>query len=544
MLRQVARIYYRDETNFGVGHSNIVLNGFSLDISTMKFLEFKNNDAIYLRNAQKWKVYQLNEIEFMIDTYTNDSAIYPYLFNSYEIRISWFHEYLLDKNFDKVELSFNISFTDSSDMNLYFIGDSKNKSIINSYGDPSFKIRLNDYYMGPNLIFGFELISSVPYGPNITLPKVFNTYDKSIYEFQLNSNYPWNRVLSSRFTQKNNPIVQLSLQCINDNYIERYSFTTFGQNVKYEEQKEYLTSYFIDYYITVDSIEYFNNKRILVILSKEKERYFSHIFEIQNEKIFWIDKMIVDTYHKNLREAKPIVPLAKTGWVVLIDETEKELFFEPEDPKKMPYFLHSDVKVMYAYTVFGDQLYVSHYNDTKVSIYKVYRYENEEQKSTISIEFVRKYDFEKIYSWFDVDVYGLALAFIPNSNNIYLYQIKTIFEIKFVRIINFYVFLTHYKFLTNRNEHDIVYTRKASYVYIVMWVIDDKTERTLFIFDLDTISHNSLKSIIRLDKKIFSGYVNLLIDMSEYSSIIFIYIFTDNNYFRLINFEPENSLRK
>ena len=88
MLRQVARIYYRDETNFGVGHSNIVLNGFSLDISTMKFLEFKNNDAIYLRNAQKWKVYQLNEIEFMIDTYTNDSAIYPYLFNSYEIRIS------------------------------------------------------------------------------------------------------------------------------------------------------------------------------------------------------------------------------------------------------------------------------------------------------------------------------------------------------------------------------------------------------------------------------------------------------------------------
>ena len=116
----------------------------------------------------------------------------------------------------------------------------------------------------------------------------------------------------------------MSLQCINDNYIERYSFTTFGQNVKYEEQKEYLTSYFIDYYITVDSIEYFNNKRILVILSKEKKRYFSHIFEIQNEKIFWIDKMIVDTYHKNLREAKPIVPLAKTGWVVLIDETEKK----------------------------------------------------------------------------------------------------------------------------------------------------------------------------------------------------------------------------
>ena len=244
----------------------------------------------------------------------------------------------------------------------------------------------------------------------------------------------------------------------------------FGQNVKYEEQKEYLTSHFIDYYITADSIKYFNNKRILVILSKEKEGYFSHIFEIQNEKIFWIDKMIVDTYNKNLREAKPIVPLAKTGWVILIEETEKELFFEPEDPKKMPYVLHSDFKVMYAYTAFGNQLYVSHYNDTKVSIYKVYRYENEEQKSTISVEFIRKHDFERVYTWFDVDVdvYGLVLAFIPKSNNIYLYQIKTIFEMKFVRIINFYVFLTNYKFLTNKNEHDIVYARKASYLYIVM----------------------------------------------------------------------------
>ena len=135
---------------------------------------------------------------------------------------------------------------------------------------------------------------------------------------------------------------------------------------------------------------------------------------------------------------------------------------------------------MYAYTVFGDQLYVSHYNDTKVSIYKVYKYEDEEQKSTISIEFVRKHDFEKIYSWFDVDVYGLALAFISKSNNIYLYQIKTIFEMKFVRIIDFNVFLMNNMFLTNRNEHDIVYARKTSYLYIVMWLVDDSVVDTKF----------------------------------------------------------------
>ena len=175
--------------------------------------------------------------------FTNNTAIIPYLSNSYEIKISWYHRILLDK----VELSFNISFTNSSDMNLHFIGGSKNKSISNSYGDPGFKIRINDYYMGPNLSFGFELISSVPYGPNITLPKMFNTYDKSIYEFQLNSNYPWNRVLSSRFTDKGSQTMTLSLQCIYDNYIERYSISAFGRLVRFEEQKEYLTSNFIDY---------------------------------------------------------------------------------------------------------------------------------------------------------------------------------------------------------------------------------------------------------------------------------------------------------
>ena len=88
-LRQVVRVFYRDETNFGIGHSNIVLNEFNSEVSTMKFLEFRNNDAIYLRNAQKWKVYKLNEIEFILDTNTKDSTIIPYLYNSYEIRITW-----------------------------------------------------------------------------------------------------------------------------------------------------------------------------------------------------------------------------------------------------------------------------------------------------------------------------------------------------------------------------------------------------------------------------------------------------------------------
>ena len=100
---------------------------------------------------------------------------------------------------------------------------------------------------------------------------------------------------------------------------------------------------------------------------------------------------------------------------------------------------------MFAFPTISDQLYVSHYNDNKVSIYKVYKYEEESGESTISIEFIRHQVFNRTYVWFDIDIYGLALVF-TNLNTIYIYQIKTLFDMKIVRIINFFKFRTTYEF--------------------------------------------------------------------------------------------------
>ena len=545
-LRQVIRIYYRGETNFGVGHSNIVLNEFSMDLSTMKFMEFNDNDMIYLRNIQKWKIYKLNDIEFIIDTYSNQSSIFPYLFNQYEIKLYCYHEFLYSRHLEEVILIFNITFTDHTDMNIYFIGNSKNETLEHSYGDQNFAVNLNKYYMGPNMILGYELVSSIPYGPNITLPKIVNIYDEKTVSIKLISNFHCSYVLPSRLFSSFNPYAILSLQWVYNNYIEGYVFSDRGGEVTLKQKKEYLSSYFIDCY-TTNSLRYFKNKKILVVISQENNpenpNYIAHVFDIQEENIFWIDKYPINTNKLKLRSQRSVIHLDSTNWIILVSESEKDLLFVSENPKTNSYYLHSEVKIMYAYSVFGNQLCVSHYNETSVSIYKVYKYEDEQQKWTISIEFILKQEFPEVYSWFDIDVNGLGLIF-TDPNTIYVYQVYTIFEMEFIRVINFFEYTKSFKFQTNNDEHDIVYSRKDSMLYIVMQNTTDTAERVLFIFELKAISHNSLKSIIHLDRNNFNGYVYLAIDSVDSKTEIFIYVYNQINYFQIIKFEKENYLRK
>ena len=516
-------------------------------MSTIKFLEYSNSNAIYVRNAENWRIYKINEIEFVLDAQTYDSIIFPYLFNTYEIIITWYQTSIYSKNVPKVQLHFNITFTDPTDMNLYFIGQTKDQVMLHSYGDQNFNVRLDDFYMGPNKIFGFELVSSPQFGSNITLPKIFNAYEKKIASFQLDLKYPWSKALVLRKTNNFAPYSYLSLHWILENYIEHYIYDNEGRNVIKLNGKEYLYSNFIDYFITKDVTKYFRNKELLVILSKEKSNqiyeYVVHIFDIEKEKIFWIAKFYFNKNSSKLREHKPIIPLPYTHWVILVDESEKDLYFVPNDPEKLIYTLNSEQKIMFAFPTISDQLYVSHYNDNKISIYKVYKYEDESGNSTISIEFIRYQVFNITYVWFDIDIYGLALVF-TNLNTIYIYQMKTLFDMKIVRIINFFKFMTTYEFWTNKDKNDIVYSRKDSYLFIVMSNISDPAQRSLFIFDLSMVSHNSLKSTIELDKTHFSQHVYLKINADEYSSVIYVYLHNEKNYFRLIQFEPENSLRK
>ena len=94
--------------------------------------------------------------------------------------------------------------------------------------------------------------------------------------------------------------------------------------------------------------KYFGNKELLVILSKEKSNqiyeYVIHIFDIEKENIFWMAKFYFNKDSSKLREHKPIIPLPYTRWVILVGESQKELYFVPNDPEKLIYTLYSEKK--------------------------------------------------------------------------------------------------------------------------------------------------------------------------------------------------------
>ena len=70
----------------------------------------------------------------------------------------------------------------------------------------------------------------------------------------------------------------------------------------------------------------------------------------------------------------------------------------------------------------------------------------------------------------------------------------------------------------------------------------DPTDRVLFIFDYTTNSHNSLKTVLKLEKKYYRDLISIYTEVFDFQSIKFIYILYGNKTLQLIQFEPENSL--
>ena len=197
--------------------------------------------------------------------------------------------------------------------------------------------------------------------------------------------------------------------------------------------------------------------------------------------------------------------------------------------------------MMFAFAVFGSQLILSHYNDTNISIYKMYKYSEDSGRTTISIEKIREHTFDQIYSDFNVDFSGIALVF-TKPNNINVYQIKSFYIINYLMRLNFFKYKRDYAFVTNANENDIAYDRSESFLYIIMQNVTDPTERALFIFDFTTNSHNSLKTIVKLDRKYWMYSVAIYTEIFDNQSVKHIYLFYGGKIFQLIKFEPENVL--
>ena len=198
-------------------------------------------------------------------------------------------------------------------------------------------------------------------------------------------------------------------------------------------------------------------------------------------------------------------------------------------------------RVMHVYPVFEDQLYISHYNDTEVSVYKIYNYQEDSSRINISIEFIRIQNFNESYCGFDIDNQGKILVF-SKPNIILVYQIKTINVMSYLRQLNFFNYMTEFTFTTNDYENGIVYNFYDNFLYIIMVNMTDTTDKALFIFDYTTNSHNSLKTVFKLNRKYYKDRISISIELSDIGSTIYSYLFFEGKEFQLIKFESDNVL--
>ena len=297
--------------------------------------------------------------------------------------------------------------------------------------------------------------------------------------------------------------------------------------------------------MTIHSQKYSKYDFIFAVLSHEKSdvsaNYTVHIFDIDKDKIFWIDKFTIETLNNKLRKYNPLIPIFATNVMVFVDESEKVLYVVSENPKLKNYVLRTTKRVMHVYPVFDDQLYISHYNDTEVSVYKLYNYQEDSSRINISIEFIRMQNFTQFYCGFDIDNQGKVLVF-SKPNIILVYQIKTIHVMSYLKRLNFFKYMKEFTYTTNDYENGIVYNFYDNFLYLIMVNMTDTTEKALFIFDYTTNSHNSLKTVLKLDRKYYKDRISISIELFNIGSTTYSYLFFEGKEFKLIKFESDNVL--
>ena len=90
----------------------------------------------------------------------------------------------------------------------------------------------------------------------------------------------------------------------------------------------------------------------------------------------------------------------------------------------------------------------------------------------------------------------------------------------------------------NKGEIEPVYQRTEEFLYVIVG-----QPKYLYIYNLFTVSHNSLVSRLKLDSK-YSTFNNyLFIENEKASSSIFLFIFYGSSKYEIINLEPNNILK-
>ena len=152
--KQVVRLFYRKETNFGVGHTHVPLINFTTFISSLTFLGYENCDTFYVRNSVRWETYKISHNQLIINTHKYKKAFNARVNNTYRLTVSakteFDHEILIRTQ------TFKIHFSPNDDMSTYLVSHQPRLKTSYFYGDSQFQSLVNNFYSGPNKYFGLS----------------------------------------------------------------------------------------------------------------------------------------------------------------------------------------------------------------------------------------------------------------------------------------------------------------------------------------------------------------------------------------------------
>lgn len=204
-LIEVVRIYYRNETRFAYGHTDIELKDFTVDVSSIHFLGNEDSHSFFVKNAFIGNLYAINDLELVINTKKYNTEYHKYINQTYQLNIM---AYNIEQKNNSVTTKFNITFADQDDMSSYFIGSTKQLNYIHGYGDQSFSEIVSNNYMGPDLKFG-HMLKPGSDGYDLVIPNITATKELSVIR-DLTSDSNCTDSFFNRFTDPNTGVENIA----------------------------------------------------------------------------------------------------------------------------------------------------------------------------------------------------------------------------------------------------------------------------------------------------------------------------------------------
>lgn len=210
--------------------------------------------------------------------------------------------------------------------------------------------------------------------------------------------------------------------------------------------------------------------------------------------------------------------------------------------KNLKTVVQSNNRVMEVHTCCTDNLFFSHYDKDYVSSYRFfYHYNAVEDTQDIALEFVKYYRFTNIYRAFDVDHSGRAVLF-SGQNKIDLYRVVSEYEFDFVRTFPMFGFVRFAEFVDQEESGLPIFQLLGNSLYVLMQHSQRRGDRKIFIYNLETSSHNSLMNMVDVDEQFKEYSLSLTSEVIRGFDTVMIYLFYNGTIFQYIEYQPNNLL--